>query len=127
MSLTYGALIGYLRDSLSINDADRESELFSSGLLDSVSMVNLLAFIEQSTGISIRAEDVTLENFSQLLSGEVKGRPGDPPTEIPFARWYANTMIVAASTAILTGSPSQAAATLRQSSQATISWRSRMA
>ncbi|TCV70021.1 phosphopantetheine binding protein [Neorhizobium sp. R1-B] len=63
MSLTYGALIGYLRDSLSINDADRESELFSSGLLDSVSMVNLLAFIEQSTGISIRAEDVTLENF----------------------------------------------------------------
>jgi acyl carrier protein len=63
MSLTYGALIGYLRDSLSIDAADRESELFSSGLLDSVSMVNLLAFIEQSTGISIRAEDVTLENF----------------------------------------------------------------
>jgi acyl carrier protein len=63
MSLTYGTLIGYLRDSLSIDGADRESELFSSGLLDSVSMVNLLAFIEQSTGISIRAEDVTLENF----------------------------------------------------------------
>ena len=47
-------------------------------------------------GASLIPRDVTLENFSQLLSGEVKGRPGDPPTEIPFARWYANTMIVAA-------------------------------
>ena len=63
MSLTYGKLIGYLRDSLNIDSADGESELFSSGLLDSVSMVNLLAFIEQSAGIAIRAEDVTLENF----------------------------------------------------------------
>ena len=63
MSLTYGKLIGYLRDSLNIDSADGESELFSSGLLDSVSMVNLLAFIEQSADIAIRAEDVTLENF----------------------------------------------------------------
>ncbi len=53
-------------------------------------------------GATLIPRDVTLENFSQLLSGEVAGRPGDPPTEIPFARWYANTMIVAACTAILT-------------------------
>ena len=53
-------------------------------------------------GATLIPRDVTLENFSQLLKGEVAGRPGDPPTEIPFARWYANTMIVAASTAILT-------------------------
>jgi acyl carrier protein len=63
MSLTHGKLIGYLRESLNIAHADSESELFSSGLLDSVSMVNLLAFVEQSTGLAIRAEDVTLENF----------------------------------------------------------------
>jgi arabinogalactan oligomer/maltooligosaccharide transport system permease protein len=53
-------------------------------------------------GASLIPRDLTLENFSQLLKGEVAGRPGDPPTEIPFARWYANTMIVAGSTAILT-------------------------
>ncbi len=53
-------------------------------------------------GASLIPRDLTLENFSQLLKGEVAGRPGDPPTAIPFARWYANTMIVAASTAILT-------------------------
>ena len=53
-------------------------------------------------GASLIPRDVTLKNFSQLLSGEVEGRPGDPPTSIPFARWYANTMIVAACTAVLT-------------------------
>ena len=47
-------------------------------------------------------EEVTLDNFRQLLSGEVKGKPGDPPTEIPYTRWYLNTMIVAACTAVLT-------------------------
>ncbi|AXV17682.1 phosphopantetheine-containing protein (plasmid) [Neorhizobium sp. SOG26] len=63
MILTQGKLMDYLRDTLNLNQADSDSELFSSGLLDSVSMVNLLAFIEQSTGMAIRAEDVTLENF----------------------------------------------------------------
>jgi arabinogalactan oligomer / maltooligosaccharide transport system permease protein len=53
-------------------------------------------------GASLIPRDVTLENFSQLLSGEVQGKPGDPPTEIPYLRWYANTMIIAVATAILT-------------------------
>ncbi len=53
-------------------------------------------------GATLIPRDVTLENFSQLLSGEVAGRPGDPPTSIPFARWYANTMLVATGTAVLT-------------------------
>lgn len=63
MALTHGKLLAYLNDTLSIGDADSEIELFSSGLLDSVSMVNLLAFIEEATGTAIRGEDVTLENF----------------------------------------------------------------
>jgi arabinogalactan oligomer / maltooligosaccharide transport system permease protein len=53
-------------------------------------------------GATLIPRDVTLENFTQLLSGEVAGRPGDPPTSIPFARWYANTMLVATGTAVLT-------------------------
>ncbi len=51
---------------------------------------------------SLVPERVTLENFRQLIAGEVPGRPGDPPTEIPYLRWYANTMIIAACTAVLT-------------------------
>jgi len=53
-------------------------------------------------GATLIPRDVTLENFTQLLKGEVAGRPGDPPTSIPFARWYANTMLVATGTAVLT-------------------------
>jgi arabinogalactan oligomer/maltooligosaccharide transport system permease protein len=51
---------------------------------------------------SLVPERVTLDNFRQLIEGEVAGRPGDPPTEIPYLRWYANTMIIAACTAVLT-------------------------
>jgi arabinogalactan oligomer/maltooligosaccharide transport system permease protein len=47
-------------------------------------------------------ERVTLDNFRYLVEGEMPGRPGDPPTDIPYLRWYANTMIIAACTAVLT-------------------------
>ncbi|MCB5204669.1 acyl carrier protein [Neorhizobium sp. T786] len=63
MSLTQRNLMDYLQGPMAMSDVSMSSELFSTGLLDSVSMVNLIAFIEQSSGHSIRAEDVTLENF----------------------------------------------------------------
>ena len=53
-------------------------------------------------GASLIPRDLTLENFSQLLKGEVAGRPATRRPRSRFARWYANTMIVAGSTAILT-------------------------
>lgn len=43
--------------------ADDDTPLFSSGALDSIAMINLIAFIEQQAGIEIRADEVTLENF----------------------------------------------------------------
>ena len=63
MKLNEDTLLSYLHETLSVSDVRVESTLFSSGLLDSVSMVNLLTFIEQAGGIVIRAEDVTLQNF----------------------------------------------------------------
>jgi acyl carrier protein len=56
-------LLAYVRDDLEIKDVGLDTPLFSSGLLDSVSMVGLLGFIEQASGMVIRTEDVTLENF----------------------------------------------------------------
>jgi arabinogalactan oligomer / maltooligosaccharide transport system permease protein len=69
-----------------------------------IAYVTSAAFNADQTlaGASLIPRDVTLENFSQLLSGEVQGKPGDPPTEIPYLRWYANTMLIALSTAIMT-------------------------
>lgn len=64
MGLNQDELSSYLRDELNIEDQiDGDTELFSSGLLDSVSMVSLITFIEEKTGAVIQPADVTLENF----------------------------------------------------------------
>ncbi|MFG6081437.1 acyl carrier protein [Paracoccus litorisediminis] len=64
MSLTQSQLITYLRDEQNIGEAiDNDTELFSSGILDSVSMVGLITYIEETTGTIIQPGDVTLENF----------------------------------------------------------------
>ncbi|MCV2866473.1 phosphopantetheine-binding protein [Defluviimonas sp. WL0075] len=57
-------LVDYLTRMLEPDEPiEPETELFSSGLLDSVLMVGLIMFIEQKCGIQVRAEDVTLDNF----------------------------------------------------------------
>lgn len=44
-------------------EAGDDTPLFSSGALDSIAMINLIAFIEEQAGIKIRADEVTLDNF----------------------------------------------------------------
>ncbi|MCV2869493.1 phosphopantetheine-binding protein [Defluviimonas sp. WL0002] len=57
-------LLEYLTGVLEPDEPiEPETELFSSGLLDSVLMIGLIMFIEQKCGIQVRAEDVTLDNF----------------------------------------------------------------
>lgn len=64
MALTDRQLMTYLKDAFNLKEElDLESELFSTGALDSVSMLNLIAFVEETAGVEIRAEDVTLDNF----------------------------------------------------------------
>ncbi|MCB1348313.1 MAG: phosphopantetheine-binding protein [Paracoccaceae bacterium] len=64
MSLTKDALIAFLTDALDTDEAlDDDTALFTSGLLDSVLMQELIMFFEEKTGTQVPAEDVTLENF----------------------------------------------------------------
>lgn len=63
MALTQTTLNAFLRDILSLEDPAPDSELFSSGALDSVAMLNLIAFIEEAAGIQVRPDQVTLENL----------------------------------------------------------------
>lgn len=64
MSLSVDDLIAYLKTDLGIEDEiDPDTELFSSGLLDSVSMVGLITYLEERTGAVIQPGDVTLDNF----------------------------------------------------------------
>ena len=64
MSLTQDTLIAYLSDALDTDDElGADTTLFTSGLLDSVLMQDLIMFFEEKTGTQVPAEAVTLENF----------------------------------------------------------------
>ena len=67
MSLTQNDLIVFIREGLNIDTPiDGETELFSTGLLDSVSMVSLIGYIEEKVRITVQPGDVTLENFDSV-------------------------------------------------------------
>jgi acyl carrier protein len=62
--LTEEKLLAFLSGSLKVDgELSADSELFSSGSLDSVAMLQLITFVEDEAGIRIRPEDVTLDNF----------------------------------------------------------------
>lgn len=67
MSLSTDALINYIQAEQNIDDPIAgDTELFSSGLLDSVSMVGLISFVEEKAGVHVQPGDVTLENFDTI-------------------------------------------------------------
>jgi acyl carrier protein len=69
MQLTADQLITFIKGTLQIeSDIDAHSRLFSTGELDSMSMMQLIDFIETSAGIDVRPDDVTLENFDSIES-----------------------------------------------------------
>ena len=59
---------GYISDEFGIdaNSLQRDTSLFSSGLLDSFSMVDLLSFVEKLTARKFRVVDVSLDNLDSI-------------------------------------------------------------
>jgi acyl carrier protein len=47
-------------------DLDRDEAIFSSGLLDSFSVTQLICFLEDQFGIRIAISDVTLQDFDTI-------------------------------------------------------------
>jgi acyl carrier protein len=45
---------------------DVQTPLFSSNMLDSFSMVDLIMFLEKSTGMRLNPADVTLDNLDSI-------------------------------------------------------------
>ena len=67
MTITEDLLVSNIRDFANLDDEPTlDTLLFSSGALDSVAMLNLITFVEETTGIEIRADEVTLENFDTI-------------------------------------------------------------
>ena len=49
-----------------MSQAEDETELFSTGLVDSFAMVDLLVFLEKHTGTKMGPEDITLDNLDSV-------------------------------------------------------------
>ena len=66
--LTKGELLSYLRDDLGVDtsDIDEQTVLFSSGIVDSFSLVAVITFIEARCGVRVGPMDVTLDNFDSV-------------------------------------------------------------
>lgn len=75
MNLNAQQLIDFLSESRKLS-ATETTALFSDGTIDSVGMIDLIAFIEQETGIEVGQADVTLDNFDsiELILAYVRGK-----------------------------------------------------
>jgi len=68
MGLTADQVIGFLTRTRNVPALDDGTALFSDGTIDSVGMVELIAFLEVEAGIEVAQADVTLENFDTVAS-----------------------------------------------------------
>ncbi len=68
MTLTAADLTGFMQEELGIDtdDVDSSSLLFTSGIVDSFSLVSLVTFIERQCGFTVQPDDVTLENLDSI-------------------------------------------------------------
>jgi acyl carrier protein len=67
MTLTYADLARFIEDELAVDaELGEGTLLFSSGLIDSFSLVSLMSFIEEEGGVRIAPSDVKLENFDSI-------------------------------------------------------------
>jgi acyl carrier protein len=69
MALDRENLRRYLHEKqgLEPEDFDDDTLLFSSGLIDSFSMVDLIIFIENTASLQVHPVDVTLDNFDSIV------------------------------------------------------------
>jgi acyl carrier protein len=68
MALTKETLLGYLQKKLrvDVSKIGDTTELFSTGVIDSFAMVDLLVFLEKQTGSKLGPEHITVENFDSV-------------------------------------------------------------
>lgn len=68
MTLTAADLTGFMQKELGIDTAevDPSTLLFTSGIVDSFSLVSLVTFIERKCDFTVQPDDVTLDNLDSI-------------------------------------------------------------
>ena len=68
MQLAHEDLLEFMQTELNIDveQVDDDTPLFSGGILDSTTIVELILFLEQRGGFRITAEEINLDNLDTL-------------------------------------------------------------
>lgn len=68
MTIESAAIFSFLRDDIGVetDDVDDDTLLFSTGLIDSFALINLISFIEEEAGIRVSPADVNLDNLDSV-------------------------------------------------------------
>ena len=68
MALDQDKLLAFMRRELGhgATDIEPSSLLFSTGIIDSFALVDLMSFVEEEGGFSISPADVNLANFDSI-------------------------------------------------------------
>jgi len=68
MAINRETLLEYFDEQMGLDttEIDDQTLLFSSNVLDSFSLVDLMMFIEKEAGIKIEPSEVTLDNFDSM-------------------------------------------------------------
>jgi acyl carrier protein len=68
VSISSAKIIEYMQQDLAVDTADIEVDtpLFSSGIIDSFALVDLIIFLEEQCNFRINAMDVNLDNMDSI-------------------------------------------------------------
>lgn len=68
MQITSDILLDYFSNELFIDTSDvaNDTLLFSSGLIDSFNMINLIMFIEETCQTKVKPPEITLDNLDSI-------------------------------------------------------------
>lgn len=71
MSNVQSALLQFIQSELAIGrrqPIEAEDDLFTSGILDSLGVLQMVLFIEEQFGVKVPDEDVVFENFQSVAA-----------------------------------------------------------
>ncbi len=68
MALSKEGLLAFMEATLGVETAslDEHTELFSSGIIDSAAMVELIEFVESEGNVTFSPDDLTLDHLDSI-------------------------------------------------------------
>lgn len=68
MALSKERILHFMHDKLGIDiaDVDEETRLFSSGIIDSAGLVELIVFVESEENMKFAPEDISLDHLDSI-------------------------------------------------------------